>query len=231
MSHPVNKFGQGAPTKNKFGQVAPTKTSRKNKKFSRMAITAAGRNRLANKRANAGGVDAGITQDALNWAKMAEQGMAARAGMSNADRMADTAKGLRGAKVLRDAEKKISYEAGNSMNVSKYQARNAARRKTARSDAHIIGDRGKENIYYNQSTGTKHNSGPKGRGSTFNQLKDTLSNSGDKYDAAGSRRTSSEERRERLKRKTAAQKVAARKRAKSGKKSGDSFAYKAANDL
>lgn len=78
----------------------------------RLAITEAGRKRIATKRYGKGGQGstAGFDEVDLQWKAMADAAKANRAGMSNAERAEDFAKGIRDAKVLKAAEAKNAYE-------------------------------------------------------------------------------------------------------------------------
>lgn len=178
------------------------------KQATRLQITRAGRERLARKQSQTS--DGGLT-DAVNWAKMAEAGKG----------QAYTPEQEAARKLMIATEKKNAYQAGLGVNMQKRSAYGKKWKARAASDNKIVRDRGKENITYNENTGTKHNAGPKSRGSLWNQVTDTVFGDGDKYDGAGNRRTSGEQRMERLKRKTAADKAAARKRAKQAKNARD----------
>lgn len=88
------------------------KAQKKNAK-KRLAITEAGRKRIATKRYGKGGQGstAGFDETDLAWKAMADAARENRRGMTNAERMADAAKGIRDANVLKAAEAKNAYNA------------------------------------------------------------------------------------------------------------------------
>lgn len=114
------------------------------KRYSRLEITQAGRERLSRKRQkNTEYGDSGINAEGIAWEQMRLAGLKARAGMSNAERMADTAKGIRDSKILLDAEKKRAYEAGLGVNMYKRAVKKSYRDQQSKQDASILRERGK----------------------------------------------------------------------------------------
>ena len=113
------------------------------KKYSRLEITQAGRERLSRQKQKAGGYgDSGINPEGINWEMMRIAGEKARAGMSNAERMADDATASRNAKLMKDAEKKSAYQAGLGVNMKKRAVKKSYRDQQAKQDASILRQRG-----------------------------------------------------------------------------------------
>jgi len=113
------------------------------KKYSRLEITQAGRERLSRQKQKAGGYgDNGINQEGMNWEMMRIAGEKARAGMTDAQRAEDTAKGLRDAKIMKDAEKAKAYQAGLGVNMYKRAVKKSYRDQQSKQDASILRQRG-----------------------------------------------------------------------------------------